>query len=225
MPSPNGSMLVEPQVGRKHLEKHQKREQKVRELADRPPEPWERFRILIEAVREGRQVIDLADHRARYALIVLGVLNAAAFAFISRAHLLASLQGAAKVVAVGLLLIYGLLNLVFILHAIQCLHPRPLRRALPPEGPLQQGQRVPIHRPLGLLFWESVAQMDQETYHQAWDHVVMGQIKAEAEAVFHAMSGVIQAKNRALSRLYAGLAGLTILAFLLLCLFTVLTLA
>ena len=36
----------------------------------------ERFRILIEMVSEGRQVVDLADHKARYALVMMGVLNA-----------------------------------------------------------------------------------------------------------------------------------------------------
>lgn len=221
----HADLLVEPHVGRKHLEKHEKREQKVWQQADRPPGPWERFRILIEAVREGRQIIDLADHRARYALIVLGVLNAAAFAFISRGHLLGSLQSGAKLLAVSLLLIYGLLNLVFILHAIHCLRPRPLRQALSPEGPLRQSEGFPVHRPLGLMFWESVTQMDPETYHRAWNHAVMGQINAEAEAVFYAMAGVIQAKYRALSRLYTGLAWLVGLAFLLLCLFTILNLA
>ena len=220
----NVTWRPEPQNGRKHAEKHEKREQKVRQHADRPPEPWERFRILIEAIKEGRQVIDLSDHRARYALIVLGVLNAGAFAFISRAHLLGALAGAAKLWAVGLVLFYGLLNLIFILHAIDCLRPRPLRQALPAEGPPGEGRPLPLHRPLGIMFWESVARMDLDTYHQAWDHAVMGQVNAEAEAVFHAMARVIKDKYRALQRLYAGLAGLVILAFCLLCLFTVLTL-
>ena len=219
----NGIWLAEPLNGRKHAEKHERREQKVREHADRPPEPWERFRILIEAISEGRQVIDLSDHRARYALIVLGVLNAGAFAFVSRAHLLGSLQPTAKIWAVGLLLFYGLLNLVFILHAIDCLRPRPLSRALPPAGLPREGSPLPVHHPLGIMFWESVAKMDLVTYHRAWNHAVMGQVNAEAEAVFHAMARVIQDKYRALRRLYAGLAGLVILAFCLLCLFTVLT--
>lgn len=219
-----GIWLAEPVNGTKHAEKHERREEKVRRHADRPPEPWERFRILIEAIREGRQVIDLTDHRARYALIVLGVLNAAAFAFVSRAHLLGSLQGAAKFWAVGLLLLYGLLNLIFILHAIDCLRPRPLSQAIPPEGPPRPDRPLPVHQPLGIMFWESVAKVDLPTYHQAWDHAVMGQVNAEAEAVLHAMAGVTLSKYRALRRLYAGLAGLVVFAFLLLCLFTVLTL-
>lgn len=35
--------------------------------------------MLIEVAKETRQVIDLADHKARYALIVLGALKAAVF--------------------------------------------------------------------------------------------------------------------------------------------------
>ena len=225
MQTTNGTWLAEPHNGRKHAEKHEKREQKVRELADRPPEPWERFRILIEAISEGRQVIDLTDHRARYALVVLGVLNAGSFAFISRAHLLGALQGAAKLWSVGLLLFYGLLNLIFILNAIDCLRPRPLsQRPSLPKARRAKGRPLPLHKPLGIMFWESVARMDLITYHRAWDHAVMGQVNVEAEAVFHAMARVIQDKYRALRRLYTGLAGLVILAFCLLCLFTMLTL-
>ncbi|HEX9894725.1 MAG TPA: hypothetical protein VGA78_12425 [Gemmatimonadales bacterium] len=144
--------------------------------------------------------------------------------YISRAHLLAGLSGSAKFWAVGLLVIYGALNLLFVLHAIDCLRPRPLRQAVPPEGAPHQGEGLSMHRPLGILIWESVAAMDLATYHRAWDHAVMAQINGEAEAVFHTMARVIQAKYRALKRLYAGLAGLVVFGFVILCWFTVLTL-
>jgi hypothetical protein len=54
----------------------------------RPPDSFERFRITAELVAEGRQLVEIADHKARYALIVLGVLNPAVFEVISRPNLL-----------------------------------------------------------------------------------------------------------------------------------------
>jgi hypothetical protein len=208
-------------VSRRHAEKHREREAKVRRQADRPPPPMQRFRIIMEAIEEGRRVIDLADHRARYALVALGVLNAGAFLLISRAHFLGSVAPAARNWMVVLLLIYAALNLLFVLHAIDCLRPRRLSRALPPGRVIRGEQSLPMHEPMGLLFWEAVSRVDLPTYRQAWDHVVMGQVNAEAEAVFHTMARVIQAKYRALGRLYVGLAGLVVLAFVILLSFTI----
>lgn len=210
---------------RRHAEKHRQREEKVRRQSDRPPPPLQRFRIIMEGIDEGRKVIDLADHRARYALVALGVLNAGAFLLISRAHFLGSVAPAARNWMVVLLLIYAALNLLFVLHAIDCLRPRRLTQALPPGRAISGEQSLPMHEPMGLLFWEAVSRVDLSTYRQAWDHVVMGQVNAEAEAVLHTMARVIQAKYRALGRLYAGLAGLVVLAFVILLSFTILALA
>ncbi len=60
----------------KAARKRRKSEAKLRRDAERPPESFERFRILAELVNEGRRVVELADHKARYALVVIGVLNA-----------------------------------------------------------------------------------------------------------------------------------------------------
>ena len=65
-----------------------KAEARIRLQETLPPEPFDRFRIVTECISEARQVVDLSDHRARYALVIIGVLNAGVFALISRAHLL-----------------------------------------------------------------------------------------------------------------------------------------
>jgi hypothetical protein len=183
-----------------------KAEARIRLQEALPPEPFDRFRIVTECISEARQVVDLSDHRARYALVIIGVLNAGVFALISRAHLLASMTPGVKAWLVGMIIVYGLLTMAFVLHAIECLRPRPLDSALP-DAPAPTGTA-----PLGLLFWEVAGRQDLAGFHEKWDRVRMGQINREAEAIFHALSGVVRVKYRALHRLYLGLVVLVILA-------------
>jgi len=198
----------EPELEGKRARRLEKAEARIRLQAALPPEPFDRFRIITECISEARQVVDLSDHRARYALVIIGVLNAGVFALISRSHLLAALTPAVKSGLVGMLIVYGVLTMAFVLHAIECLRPRPLDRALP-GVPAPPGTE-----PLGLLFWEVVGRQDLASFHAKWDRVRMAQINREAEAIFHTLSGVVRAKYRALHRLYLGLVVLVVLATL-----------
>src|SRR6266542_7111696 len=65
-----------PDGAEKRARKLQKQEAKRRRDAERPPESFERFRILAELVDEGRQVVEIVDHKVRYALVIIGALNA-----------------------------------------------------------------------------------------------------------------------------------------------------
>ena len=62
-----------------HDRKGRKREAKRRRDAQRLPDSYERFKILLEVIGEQRHVVDLEDHRARYAMIIMGAINAAVF--------------------------------------------------------------------------------------------------------------------------------------------------
>ncbi len=202
----------------KQARKRRRRESKLRQDAERSPDSWERFRILSDAVGEARHVVDLADHKARYALVIIGVINAGAFALMARGHLIQDLSPAGKPWLVGLLVAYAALTVAFVLHAIDCLRPRRLDtawtggKAITASGVVLRGQPTP----LGLLFWEAVGRRDLVDYRRAWDQVQMAQINAEAEAIFHTLAGVIAAKYRALRRLYLGLGVLVAVAAVLL---------
>ena len=184
-------------------------EERIRLQGALPPEPFDRFRIITECIAEARQVIDLSDHRARYALVILGVLNAGVFALISRAHLFTGMPSVVKPWLIGMVIVYGLLTMAFVLHAIDCLRPRPLEKAW-------SGEAAPPGEVQGLLFWEAAGRHDLSKYHEKWDRVRMAQINREAEAIFHTLSGVVRAKYRALHRLYLGLVVLVVLGTLLL---------
>ena len=184
--------------------RHRKREEKRRRDAVRPPDSFERFRIIAELVAEGRQLVEIADHKARYALIVLGVLNAAVFVVITRAHLLADLRGGLRPWLIAALAIYAVLTFLFMLHAIDCLRPRWLR-----------GAKL-VHGRQSLLCWDAVATADLQDYRNAWSVARMDEINDEATAIAHRVSRILEAKYRALGRLYLGLSAMVMLGGLLL---------
>ena len=194
--------------------KQRKREEKLRRDATRPPRSLERWRILMDVVDEGRRVVELADHKARYALVVMGAINAGVFLVLSRAHLLSDLPPVLKPWLIGALVAYAGLSCLFVYHAIDCIRPRWLRDAV---GPGRAGPE-----PLGLLYWESIGRYEEAAYRSAWDRVRMDQLNGEVVVISHHLALLIGHKYRALDRLYRGLAVLVILAALQLMVYGVL---
>ena len=184
----------------------QKAARKRQRDAVRPPESRERFRILLEVVDQERSVVEIADHKARYALIILGVLNAIIFVLLGRGGVFRALPDSLKPWLVGLIAVYAGLTFLFVLHAIDCLRPRELDG----EGSVHRAG-IP-----GLLFWEGIVQHDRAAYHREWAEVRMDQLNTEAETIAYRASHLVRAKYRALHRLYNGLVVLVFLCTLLL---------
>jgi len=200
--------------------KQRKRDAKRRRDAERPPDSFERWRILLELVNEGRQVVDLADHKARYALVVMGVLNAGVYFLMSRSHLFAGLAPGVKPWLIGFMVAYAALTFLFVYHAVDCLRPRRLQCA-----DLEPNRGGEARAPCGILFWETIAAYELEEYRRAWSNARMEQLNAEVVIIAHYQARLIQAKYVALGRLYLGLAVLVVLGGCLLAAFTMLGLA
>ena len=189
-----------------HARKRRKREAKQQRDAERPPGSFERFRILSELVDEGRQVIELTDHRARYALVVMSVLNAFVFLVISRSHLLVELPPTSRTWLISFIGVYGGLTFLFVYHAVDCLRPRRLRYT----EQLRKG-REGSSGPLGILYWEGIAGYQLDAFRRAWGEAHMEQLNAEVVIIAYNLAQVVRAKYVALGRLYWGLSGLVVL--------------
>lgn len=210
--------------GDKQARKRRRREARLRRDAARSPDSWERFRILTELITQGRQVVEIADHKARYAMVVLGALNAGVFFLISRAHLIATIPSGLRPWLLGFLIAYVGLSFLFMLYAIDCLRPRQMHYAdYLPQAEDAVG-RIAAHVPRGVLFWEAIANFELDAYRRAWGEVHMDQINGEAVVIAHRMSKLIRAKYAAMAKLFAGLAILIGLAALLLAILTALSL-
>ncbi len=210
-----GAPLPQPITGDddKKVRKQRKRELELRRDAERPPDSFERWRMLSELVNEGRRVVELADHKARYALVVMGVLNAGVFFFMSLAHPFGTMLPAAKPWVIGFLLVYASLTFLFVWHAVDCLRPRQLHYTEDVGGTHDPRE---AHGPHGLLYWEAIAAYDLESYQRAWSGARMEQLNAEVVVIAHHLARLIRFKYTALGRLYAGLATLIALAAVLL---------
>ena len=205
-------------AGEKAIRRLHKRQEKLREDAERPPRSLERWRILMDIVDEGRRIVDLVDHKARYAFVIMGVLNTGLILVLSRGRLIESLPPGLKPWLIGSLLIYAALSLLFVYYAVDCLRPRKMR-----DTGLQTDARNAAwsgrHAPLGLLYWETTAEYGLEAYQQAWSAAHMEQLNAELVLINHHLSRLIRSKYAALGRLYRGLALLVLLGALQLAVF------
>lgn len=187
--------------------RRRKREARLLRDAHRPPDSFERFRILMEVLSEGRQVVELADHKARYALVIIGVLNTGVFYLLARLDILEAFPPALQPWMRGFLILYAVLTCVFVFHAVDALRPRRMKYEALVGG---------ADGPLGVMYWETIAAQDVETYRREWAAARMGQINAELVLVAHRLSRLIQMKYAALGKLYAGLIVLVVMATVML---------
>lgn len=172
-----------------------KRKARLARDAVRLPDSWERLRVLIEVVDEERSVVEIADHKARYGLVILGVINTILFVLLARGSVFRAVPGWLEPWLVALVALYLVLTFLFVLHAIQCLRPREL------------AGDDSVHRAgiLGIMFWEGIIQHDLAGYRKEWSEARMDQLTTEAATVAYRLAHLIRAKYQALGRLYSGL--------------------
>ena len=68
-------------------DKRLKREAKLRAESARGLDPWERYRALVDALEDAKDLVELADRKARFALVIMGALNIAFFFLATRTEI------------------------------------------------------------------------------------------------------------------------------------------
>jgi len=191
--------------------KRRKKEAKLLAESTRSLDAWERYRTLVDALEEALDLVELADRKARFALLIMGALNVAFFFLVTRTELIDVLPPLLRPFLGFYLLTYATVALFFFLQAIETLRPRRFRPQL-----TYPGEAGPEHYPGGLRYYEDVVLRDLESYRRAWREVRFGQLNAELAVQNHVMARINSDKFRSLRRLYGGLRVLTILAGVLL---------
>jgi uncharacterized protein YjiK len=187
--------------------KRRKKEAKAIADSTRGLDAWERYRTLVDALEEANDLVELADRKARFALLIMGALNVAFFFLVTRTELIDVLPPLLRPFLGFYLLCYAGVALFFFLQAIETLRPRRFRPHL-----TYPGEAGPEHYPGGLRYYEDVVLRDLEAYRRAWREVRFGQLNAELAVQNHVMARINNDKFRSLRRLYGGLRVLTILA-------------
>jgi hypothetical protein len=189
--------------------RRRKKEQKRREDSTRPLDEWELYRALVDASDEAYELIDIANREARFALILMGALNAVPLVMISRADAVAMLSVGEQYVTGALALGYAALVLTFILRAIDALKPGRFR----PE--INDWPGDSIDRPAGIRYYEDVVRRSATEHWATWRSVRLSQVNAELAVQVHSLALKNDAKHISLRRLYAGLRVMALaLAFL-----------
>jgi uncharacterized protein YjiK len=191
----------------RETEKRLKKERKLAEDAQRSLDAWERYRALVDALDEGHQLLEIADRKARFALVIMGALNVLTFLLATRTELIEFMPASWRSGLAIYLVLYALVAVYFFLEAIEALRPRRFNPHL--EYP---GTAGPEHFPMGLRYYEDVVTRDLEAHRRAWREVRFGHLNAELSVQTHIMARTNQDKYAALRRLYAGLRVMTLLA-------------
>jgi hypothetical protein len=171
----------------------------------RPLDAWERYRALNDAIDEAYDLIDVSNREARFALLLLGGLNAFIVIAASRTDLVASLDPQPRVITSVLFAVYAVLAVFFLLEAIKALRPGRFRPDLGnwPDSSPDYPRRV--------RYFEDVVLRDVESHWRAWQEVQVEQLNAELAIQLHSLSQKNQATRISLRRLYTGLRVMTLL--------------
>ena len=163
---------------------------------------WERYRTLNDHCGNLLDLTELYDRKTRFALLILGGLNALNLLLLTRADLLASLQGGSAV-AFTYACCYALLSLAILLHAVSALKPRP--EHLPPADDVPPSQLL-----------HSADESTVDGYCARWRRARIGDVNQELAVMAFMRARANELKLRALRRVYLGLyvlVGLTALCF------------
>lgn len=203
--------------GRKDSGEDKKKKKSLKELQRAfevlPLRPSERYRALIDLTRQNNDLIEMADRKTRFALVILAALNAVNFVALSRSDLV---TGAAAQYGIGVAVyvtFYVALSLYLCIEAIQTLKPR-LSGALHQTADVSTEQRW-----LNLLSLDVMPNVPADDYYELWRTAQFSQLNREVAFRNQTMARIILKKYRALDRLFTGLTLLVILTLSLMVFF------
>ena len=205
---------MEPEVASapaaEHDDESKRRRKEAKQDGNRPLGAMERNKALNDAMDEAYDLFDLSNREVRFALILMGGLNAALAIAVSQSKFGANLVPWARAFEAAALVVYALLALGFLLQAIDALRPGQFRPRLTHWPPDREDY------PMGVRYFEDVVERDVEAHWAAWQEVTVGQLNAELAVQVYSLCLKNKARKKALKRLYQSLRILTmLLAFIL----------
>jgi hypothetical protein len=162
---------------------------------------------------EAYEMMDHSNREARFALLVMGILNAFVVIGASRPEVASALDHGERLAAAALLGVYAITAIYFLFQAIAALRPGKYQPDL-------KGWHVyaPDY-PRGVRYFEDVIQRDVRSHWAAWCDVPLAQLNAELAVQHHSLCLKANVKRVALVRLFAGLRLMAMLVVGLMALF------
>ena len=171
-------------------------------------DPADRYKALVNAVEASQDLIELADKKARFALVIMSVLNAVAVLLVVRGGNLSfprtGIFGALVPMEFAL---YAVVTVYYISQAISALRPRGVKP--PPSNQLPS--QVEPAKSMRVLFYADVVARERAEYRELWGNLRMDNLTTELSDQLYTLSVINSQKFRALERLYFGLTVMTVL--------------
>jgi hypothetical protein len=161
--------------------------------------PAELYRALSDALDEGYELFDLSNREARFALILMGGLNAALVIVASQSGLREQLSPLEQQIEAAVIGIYALLAIAFLFQAITALRPGQFRPKL------KNWSRERKDFPQGVRYFEDIVNRTTVDHWEAWQGVTLRQLNAELAVHVHSLALKNAARKKALRRLYSSL--------------------
>lgn len=171
-------------------------------------DPAERYKALVNAVKAAQDLIELADKKARFALVIMSVLNAVAILMVVRGgDAILPNAGFFALLVRGEFVAYAIVTVYYIAQAIAALRPRSVRPPAGHELPASVAPAVSMR----VLFYADVLARDRAAYRDLWEHLRTDNLTAELADQHYTLSWINQQKYAALDRLYFGLGLMTLM--------------
>jgi hypothetical protein len=181
-------------------DKSERRLKKAERMLDtRVLDPWERYRALSDLHDATFDVAEFADRKARFALVIVGALNARNFIIVTQPRFVGELAPEIRPWLALYVTGYAILSLWFFVYAIQTLRPR--------ISTFPRGAASKAHA--GLRFIPDIVSATADEYYERWSSVQIGQINREIALHVQVLSRINDAKFRSLDRVFKGLLALT----------------
>lgn len=166
-------------------------------IETRPLDPWERYRALSDHVDHLLDVTELADRKTRFALVILGALNAVNVLVAIRVPQLDA-DGLNHTFIQVYVAGYVILSLYFFVYAILALRPRSGLLHRPSES-------RPDGRAPGLRLMNDILATDIDEYYDLWRKAEVGQLDREMALQAYLLARTNADKFRAVGRVFRGL--------------------
>ena len=164
-----------------------RRKEMMRTAEDRVLDPWERYRAIADHCDRLHDVTELYDRKTRFALIILGTLNAMNVLLVSKGDLAHLLQ--TPVLLTVYIGCYALLSVVLLWQAISALSPAGAK-AETVDGQL-------------------------DDYCESWKGMQVGELNRHLAAASYRLAQTNTVKLAAVARLFSGLKVLAVLTAIL----------
>jgi hypothetical protein len=191
LPSPFGRASF---IEEESKAERRRRKDAERLLENRQLDPWERYRALADHVDHLLDITELADRKTRFALVILGALNAVNVLIALRAPQLGA-ESVNPFVLQSYITGYVLLSLYAAVFAIVALRPRS-----------QEMDGAAVQQvPTGMTLLAGAPNTNADAYYDNWRQAELSQINRELAMRSHLLAQANTEKFKALRRVYEGL--------------------